>query len=55
MGEVRTKPELHYQLSLAKRLEFISEEKMLTLEPIVIETEKVLGSLIRSNRKRKGD
>ena len=47
--------ELHYQLSLAKRLAFISDDEMLKLEPIVIETEKVLGSLIRSNRKRKGD
>ena len=46
--------ELHYQLSIAKRLAFISDDEMFKLEPIVIETEKVLGSLIRSNRKRKG-
>jgi len=47
--------ELHYQLSLAKRLKFISDSQILEVEPRVIETEKVLGSLIRSIRKRKGD
>jgi four helix bundle protein len=47
--------ELHYQLSLAKRLGFMDEHDFVKIEPIVIETEKVLGSLIRSVKKKKGD
>ena len=47
--------ELHYQLSLAKRLNFMTEKDTLSVEPIVIETEKVLNGLIRSVKaKRKG-
>ena len=40
--------ELHYQLTLAKRLKFITERDTQAVEPLVIETEKVLNGLIRS-------
>jgi four helix bundle protein len=46
--------ELHYQLSLAKRLGFITDNDLIELEPIVVEAEKVLNSLIRSIKKKKG-
>ena len=47
--------ELHYQISLAKRLEFITDNDLIKVEPIIVETEKVLSSLIRSIKKKKGD
>jgi four helix bundle protein len=40
--------ELHYQLSLAKRLGFLSEEDSSLIEQKIVETEKVLNALIRS-------
>lgn len=43
--------ELHYQLSLAKRLEFMTCKESLKVESAIIETEKVLSSLIRSIKK----
>ena len=42
--------ELHYQISLSKRLGFLSNEDSSVLEPKVVETEKVLSGLIRSLR-----
>ena len=42
--------ELHYQLSLSKRLGFLSNEDSSLIEPKVVETEKVLNGLIRSLR-----
>jgi four helix bundle protein len=38
--------ELHYQLSLAKRLGFIGDQNYFLIEPKVVETEKVLNGLI---------
>jgi four helix bundle protein len=43
--------ELHYQFGLAVRLGYISENKTDNLESKLTETEKVLGSLVRSLRK----
>ena len=43
--------ELHYQYCLAVRLGYISENKTDNLESKLTETEKVLGSLVRSLRK----
>ncbi len=43
--------ELHYQYSLAKRLEYLGENFSI-LDTKIQETEKVLGALIRSLRKR---
>lgn len=43
--------ELHYQYGLAVRLGYISENKTDNLESKLTETEKVLGSLVRSLRK----
>jgi len=43
--------ELHYQLSLSKRLGFLSDEDLSIIEPKVTETEKVLNSLIKALRK----
>jgi len=40
--------ELHYQLSLAKRLGFLSDQDSSLIEPKIVETEKVLNGLIRS-------
>jgi four helix bundle protein len=40
--------ELHYQLSLAKRLGYLSDQDSSLVEPKIIETEKVLNALIRS-------
>ena len=42
--------ELHYQLSLSKRLGFLSNEDLSLIEPKVVETEKVLNGLIRALR-----
>jgi four helix bundle protein len=42
--------ELHYQLSLSKRLGFLSNEDSSLIEPKIVETEKVLNGLIRSLR-----
>ena len=42
--------ELHYQLHLSTRLEFLANEQFLKIEPKLIETEKVLNGLIRSLR-----
>ena len=42
--------ELHYQLNLAKRLGFLSNEDSSLIEPKVVETEKVLNGLIRALR-----
>ena len=43
--------ELHYQYGLAVKLGYISENKTDNLESKLTETEKVLGSLVRSLRK----
>jgi four helix bundle protein len=40
--------ELHYQLSLARRLGFLSNEDSSLIEPKIVKTEKVLNALIRS-------
>jgi four helix bundle protein len=40
--------ELHYQLSLAKRLGYLSDDDSALIEPKIVETEKVLNALIRS-------
>lgn len=45
--------ELHYQYSLARRLGFLNTENDLATESLFVETEKVLGSLIRSIRTSK--
>ena len=45
--------ELHYQFSLASRLGFFGEQNMSNLESKIVETEKVLNSLIRTLRGRK--
>jgi len=42
--------ELHYQLNLAKRLGFLSNEDSSVIEPKIVETEKVLNGLIRALR-----
>ena len=42
--------ELHYQLRLSKRLGFLGNEDFSSLEPTVVETEKVLNGLIRALR-----
>ncbi len=48
--------ELHYQLDLSRRLGFLRTEDFSLIEPKIIETEKVLGGLIRSlkDEKNKG-
>ncbi len=48
-GSIR---ELHYQLSLTKRLGFLLNQDLSLIEPKVIETEKVLNGLIRSLRNK---
>tara|TARA_B100000315_G_scaffold113011_1_gene103661 strand:+ start:49 stop:405 length:357 start_codon:yes stop_codon:yes gene_type:complete len=40
--------ELHYQLSLSKRLGFLANKDFSLIEPKIIETEKVLTGLIKS-------
>ena len=42
--------ELHYQLTLSRRLGYLSEEDSAEIEARVLETEKVLNGLIRSHR-----
>ena len=42
--------ELHYQLSLSKRLGLLSDQDYLIILPIIVEAEKVLNGLIRSLR-----
>lgn len=42
--------ELRYQLGLSNRLEFLNNQDWAQLEPKIVETEKVLNSLIRSLR-----
>jgi len=42
--------ELHYQLSLSKRLGFLRNQDSSLLEAKIIETEKVLNGLIRALR-----
>lgn len=42
--------ELHYQLSLAKRLGYCDEHGIFDFDAKIVETEKVLGALIRSMR-----
>jgi four helix bundle protein len=46
-GSVR---ELHYQLTLSKRLGFLRNEDSSLIESKIVETEKVLNGLIRSLR-----
>ena len=43
--------ELHYQFSLSKRLGYCDEQDVSDCESKIVETEKVLGALIRSMRK----
>ena len=43
--------ELHYQFTLAGRLGYVGESEISKFEQKMIETEKVLGALIRSLRK----
>jgi four helix bundle protein len=43
--------ELHYQLNLSKRLDFLCFRDSTLIEPNVVEAEKVLNGLIRSLRK----
>ncbi|MBW2198818.1 MAG: four helix bundle protein, partial [Deltaproteobacteria bacterium] len=42
--------ELHYQLSLSKRLGFLRNQDSPLLEAKIVETEKVLNGLIRALR-----
>ena len=42
--------ELHYQLSLSKRLGFLRDQDSSLIEPKIVETEKVLSGLIRVSR-----
>ena len=42
--------ELHYQLSLSKRLGYSYEREISSCESKIVETEKVLGALLRSMR-----
>ncbi len=46
--------ETAYQLSLSKRLQYISDPDYKRIKPLVTETEKVLGALIRTIRSSKG-
>jgi four helix bundle protein len=43
--------ELYYQFTLAVRLGYVGDSENIEIEPKIIETEKVLGALIRSLRK----
>jgi four helix bundle protein len=45
--------ELHYQFSLAKRLGYIQLGNIINHESKIVETEKVLGALLRSMRSKK--
>ena len=42
--------ELHYQISLSKRLGFLDNEHSSAIEPRIVEAEKVLNALIRALR-----
>jgi four helix bundle protein len=42
--------ELHYQVSLSKRLDFLPNQGFSLIEPKIIETEKVLNGLIKALR-----
>ncbi len=42
--------ELHYQVSLSKRLDFLPNQDFSLIEPKIIETEKVLNGLIKALR-----
>jgi four helix bundle protein len=42
--------ELHYQLSLSKRLNLLSDQDYSIIVPKIVEAEKVLNGLIRSLR-----
>ncbi len=44
--------ELHYQFSLSKHLGYCDEHEVSDCDSKMVETEKVLGALIRSMRKR---
>jgi hypothetical protein len=44
---------LHYQFSLAKRLNYLKEEEIIESELILNECGKVLGALIRSLKNKK--
>ena len=43
--------ELHYQFGLSKRLGYSAEHEISDCESKIVETEKVLGALLRSMRK----
>ena len=43
--------ELHYQFGLSKRLGYFDERDISDCESKIVETEKVLGALLRSMRK----
>ncbi|MCK4469649.1 MAG: four helix bundle protein, partial [Desulfobacterales bacterium] len=43
--------ELHYQFGLSKRLGYSDEHDISDCESKIVETEKVLGALLRSMRK----
>ena len=43
--------ELHYQFSLSKRLGYSDEHEISGCESKIMETEKVLGALLRSMRR----
>lgn len=47
--------ELHYQMGLSKRLGFLSENDWKHIEPMLVETEKILNGLIRYLRSSKND
>jgi four helix bundle protein len=42
--------ELHYQISLARRMGFLDNRASALIEPKITETEKVLNGLIRALR-----
>ncbi len=44
--------ELHYQVSLSKRLDYFDGAGLEQFEADIVETEKVLGALMRSMRKK---
>jgi four helix bundle protein len=50
-GSIR---ELHYQVGLSRRLGFLSDEASSTLEPKIVETEKILSGLIKAMKRKPG-
>ena len=42
--------ELHYQIGLAKRLGYLTDEDASSIEPKIVEAEKILNGLIKSLR-----